>query len=164
MMIRSAAPEDAPLLRTLILELAAYEELLAEAEAGCREDQLRAHLQPDASPRLDGFIAETDGGEAVGFALFYPIYSTFHTNWGLHLEDLFVRPEQRGQGVGLALMRSVAAEAVRRGSVRMEWAVLDWNAPAIGFYKRLGAQAMDEWTTMRLTGDALARLADSDAR
>src|SRR5690606_12728565 len=99
MPIRSATPEDAALLRTLILELAAYEQLLDEAEAGCREDRLRAHLQPDANPRLDGIIAENDDGEPVGFALFYPIYSTFQTNWGLHLEDLFVRPAHRGQGL-----------------------------------------------------------------
>lgn len=159
MLVRSATPDDAPLLRSLILELAEYEKLLAEAEAGCREDLLRSHLQPDANPRLDGFIAETADGEPAGFALFFPVYSTFHTNWGVHLEDLFVRPEHRGAGFGLGLMRAVAAEAVRRGCVRMEWAVLDWNAPAIAFYERLGARAMDDWTTMRLTGDALAALA-----
>ncbi len=159
MPIRSATPADAPLVRTLILDLAAYEKLSAEAEAGCREDLLRAHLRPDANPRLTGFIAETDGGETAGFALCFPVYSTFHTNWGLHLEDLFVRPEHRGAGFGLALMRAVAAEAERRGCVRMEWVVLDWNAPAIGFYERLGARPMDDWKTMRLTGEALADLA-----
>ena len=159
MPIRSATPVDAPLLHALILELADYEKLRAEAEAGCREDRLRAHLQPDANPRLGGFVAETEAGEVAGFALFFLVYSTFNTNWGLHLEDLFVRPEHRGSGFGLALMRAVAAEAVRRGCVRMEWAVLNWNAPAIGFYERLGARPMSDWTTMRLTGDALAALA-----
>lgn len=160
MIIRPATPDDVPLLRTLILALADYEKLRDEAEAGCREADLRAHLQPDANPALGALIAETDDGSAAGFALYFPVYSTFNTNWGLHLEDLFVRPEYRGQGIGLALMRAVAAEAVRRGCVRMEWAVLDWNAPAIGFYERLGARPLDDWTTMRLTGDALAALAD----
>jgi diamine N-acetyltransferase len=161
MPIRAATPDDAPLLRSLILALADYEKLRDEAEAGCSEGHLRAHLRPGADPSLGTLIAETDTGEAAGFALFFPVYSTFHTNWGLHLEDLFVRPEQRGAGFGLALMRAVAAEAVRRGCVRMEWAVLDWNAPAIGFYERLGARPMSDWTTMRLTGDALAALAAS---
>ena len=159
MPIRAATPDDAPLLRSLILALADYEKLRDEAEAGCSEAALRAHLQPDAEPSLGALIAETDDGEAVGFALFFPIYSTFHTNWGLHLEDLFVSPEHRGAGHGLALMQAVAAEAVRRGCVRMEWAVLDWNEPAIGFYERLGARPLDDWTTMRLTGEALDRLA-----
>ena len=160
MTIRPATPADAPLLRDLlILELAAYEKLRAAAEAG-READLRDHLRPDAAPALGALIAEADDGTAAGFALFFPVYSTFHTNWGLHLEDLFVRTEHRGRGIGLGLMRAVAAEAVRRGCVRMEWAVLDWNAPAIGFYERLGARPLDDWTTMRLTGGALATLAD----
>src|SRR6056297_1675934 len=161
MTIRLATPDDAPLLRDLILALADYEKLRDEAEAG-REDDLRAHLHPDANPALGALIAETDDGAAAGFALYFPVYSTFNTNWGLHLEDLFVRPEHRGQGIGLALMRAVAAEAVQRGCVRMAWAVLDWNAPAIGFYERLGARPLDDWTTMRLTGDALAALASDD--
>jgi diamine N-acetyltransferase len=158
MTIRPATPDDAPLLHALILALADYEKLRGEAEAGSEAD-LRAHLRPDASPGLGALIAETDDGTAAGFALYFPVYSTFNTNWGLHLEDLFVRPEHRGRGIGLALMRAVAAETVRRGGVRMEWAVLDWNAPAIGFYERLGANPLDGWTTMRLTGDALAALA-----
>ena len=87
-------------------------------------------------------------------------YSTFHTNWGIYLEDLYVRPEYRGAGIGLALMRRVARLAADRGSVRLEWQVLDWNRTAIDFYARLGAEAMDEWTTMRLSGVHLARLAD----
>lgn len=158
MPIRPATPDDAPVLHDLILALADYEKLRDEAEAGSEAD-LRAHLQPGANPALGALIAEADDGTAVGFALFFPVYSTFNTNWGLHLEDLFVRPEHRGRGIGLGLMRAVAAEAVRRGCVRMEWAVLDWNTPAIGFYERLGARPLDDWTTMRLTGDALATLA-----
>ncbi|MDX1532294.1 MAG: GNAT family N-acetyltransferase [Rhodothermales bacterium] len=159
MPIRPATPDDAPILRTLILELADYEKLLDEAERGCEEENLRRHLQPDASPRIEALLAETDGGEPAGFALFYHHYSTFQSNWGVYLEDLFVRPQHRGRGLGLALMRAVAAVAVARGSVRMEWQVLDWNATAIDFYRGLGAEAMDEWTTMRMTGGPLERLA-----
>ena len=96
--------------------------------------------------------------EPVGFALFFPIYSTFEAAWALYLEDLYVRPEARGTGAGLALLRAVAQEAVRRGAPRLDWVMLDWTRPAIGFYKRLGARAMSDWTGMRLSGDALAAL------
>lgn len=99
------------------------------------------------------------GGRAAGFALFFPNYSTFLARPGLYLEDLFVVPDQRGHGVGQALLVALARLAVARGAGRLEWSVLDWNEPAIGFYRRLGAVAMDEWTVFRLTGDALARLA-----
>ena len=161
MPVRPATAADAPLVRRFVLELAEYERLLSEAEAHCREENLRAHLAADANPRLEGFIAEDDAGEPVGFALFYRHYSTFQSNWGVYLEDLYVRPAQRGAGYGLALLRAVAEAAVVRGAVRMDWQVLDWNEPAIRFYERLGAKAMADWTVMRLTGDALRAVAAS---
>ena len=104
-------------------------------------------------------LAEVDG-VAAGVAVFFPAFSTWRAGWGLYLEDLFVRPAYRGQGIGLALFRAVAAEAVARGAERLEWIVLDWNELALGFYRSLGAEALDEWTKMRLTGDALAALAE----
>lgn len=156
--IRPASPDDAPLIHRLILELADYERLREEAEAGSDPEALRAHLRPEASPRVEAFLAEEEG-EALGFALCYRHYSTFHTNWGVYLEDLYVRPEHRGRGVGFALMQRVAAHAAAVGAVRLEWQVLTWNAPAIAFYEALGARAMDDWRTMRLTGEPLARLA-----
>lgn len=157
--IRSATPDDAGRIHALILELAEYERLLDEARAGSDAAALRAHLAPDATPRLHGFVAEAASGDAIGFALCYRHYSTFHTNWGMYLEDLYVQPANRGAGAGLALMRAVARLAHQEGAVRLEWQILDWNAPALDFYRQLGAEAMDEWTTMRLTGEALARLA-----
>jgi ribosomal protein S18 acetylase RimI-like enzyme len=157
--IRSATPEDATILHGLILELAEYEKLLDEAREGSDAADLRRHLAPDSSPRIEAFLAVDASGEAVGFAVCYHHYSTFHTNWGLYLEDLYVRPEQRGRGIGLALMRRVARLAAERGCVRLEWQVLDWNRTAIEFYRSIGADGMDEWTTMRLTGGALSRLA-----
>jgi ribosomal protein S18 acetylase RimI-like enzyme len=157
--ILRATPDDASVIHGLILELAEYEKLLDEARAGSNPDNLRRHLAADAAPRVDAFVARDASGEAVGFALCYHHYSTFHTNWGLYLEDLYVRPECRGAGIGLALMRRVARLAAERGSVRLEWQVLNWNRPALDFYAGIGAEAMDEWTTMRLTGEALARLA-----
>lgn len=155
--LRSATPADADLICQLIYELAEYE----CAPQECHADPLALyhHLQPDASPRCDGWIAEVEGAVA-GFALAYPHYSTWETNWGLYLEDLFVRPPYRGQGVGLALLKQVATTAVERGCVRLEWQVLDWNELALGFYRRIGASAMEEWTKMRLSGDALHALAD----
>ena len=111
------------------------------------------------SPRLGCLLAEVDG-VAAGVAVFFPAFSTWRAGWGLYLEDLFVRPAYRGQGIGLALFRAVAAEAVARGAERLEWVVLDWNELALGFYRSLGAEALDEWTKMRLTGAALAALAE----
>jgi GNAT superfamily N-acetyltransferase len=157
--IRPAAPEDAPAIHTLILELAEYEKLLEEAQDGSDPGALARHLAADAAPRVDAFVAEAASGEVIGFALCYHHYSTFHTNWGLYLEDLYVRPDLRGHGIGFALMCSVARLATERGCVRLEWQVLDWNEPALNFYRRIGAEAMDEWTTMRLTGASLRRLA-----
>ena len=172
MILRPATPTDAGVVCDLILELADYEKL--RHDAATTPEAIRAALDPPpGAPRLDVLLAspgegeaagreaagrEAAGREAAGFALFFPVYSTFRAGWGLYLEDLYVRPEHRGTGVGLALLRAVAQEAVRRGAPRLDWVVLDWNAPAVGFYRRLGAVAMDEWTGMRLTGDALAAL------
>ena len=103
-------------------------------------------------------IAEL-GGEAVGFALFFHNFSTFEGRPGLYLEDLFVRPSARGAGLGKALLAQLASLAVERGWARFEWSVLDWNTPSIGFYKSLGARPMDDWTVMRVDGDALTALA-----
>ncbi|PEN10364.1 GNAT family N-acetyltransferase [Longibacter salinarum] len=157
--IRKATPDDADVLVTLIRELAEYEKLLDEAEPDA--DRLRAQLHEDAQPRCEALIAETVGeeGEPVGFALFFANYSTFLTRFGIYLEDLFVRPEFRGQGVGFRLLRRVATIAAARGCERMDWAVLNWNTPAIDFYRQIGAEPLDDWTTMRLTGDAIHSLA-----
>ena len=149
--IRTAIADDAPLVLAFIRELAAYERLSDEVIA--TEDDLRRTLFGE--PAHAGCrIAEIDGRPA-GFALFFFSYSTFLGRPGLYLEDLFVRPEFRGRGVGRTVLSDLARIAVERGCGRMEWSVLDWNEPAIGFYRRLGATAMDEWTTYRLSDDAL---------
>ena len=156
--VRTATPWDAPLLAQLIRELAVYERMSDEAAPDVA--QLQRHLEEASSPRVEALIAErTSDGEPLGFALFYQHYSTFLTRWGLYLEDLFVRPDWRGKGIGFALLRAAARIAAERGCERMEWAVLDWNQPAIDFYHRLGAKPMGDWTTMRLNGDAIRRLA-----
>ena len=154
MRIRDAAPDDVPLILALIRELAAYEKLAHEVvatEAGLRETLF------GPAPRAEVLIAERDGSP-VGFALFFHNYSTFLGQPGIYLEDLFVRPEARHLGVGRALLARLARLAVDRGCDRLEWAVLDWNVDAIGFYRKLGAKPCDEWTTYRLSGEALARL------
>jgi GNAT superfamily N-acetyltransferase len=110
------------------------------------------------APRVFCDIAEADG-EPIGFALWFYSYSTFRGRHGIYLEDLFVRPEARSQGAGKALLKGLAQRCVHEGLGRLEWAVLDWNAPAIGFYDAMGAQALDDWIVRRLTGEALARLA-----
>jgi len=138
-----------------IRELAEYERLAHACVA--TEESVRATLfGPD--PAAEVLIAE-DEGRAVGFALFFRNYSTFLSRPGIYLEDLYVRPEARGRGAGRALLQKIARIAVERGAGRLEWAVLDWNEPAIGFYKALGAVPMDDWTVYRLTGGALQRLA-----
>ena len=157
--IRPALPEEAPLVLALIRELAEYERLTHEVTATAEE--VAAALfgeRPDA----EALLAFNDG-EPVGFALFFHNNSTFVGRRGLNLEDLFVRPAARGLGIGQALLRRLAAVARERDCSRMEWAVLDWNAPAIGFYQALGAQAMDAWTVYRLDGANLAALADGVA-
>ena len=154
-MIRPATSADLPTIARLIRALAEYEKLSHEVELD--EARLHAHLFGPA-PCVQSLIAEADGVPA-GFALYFTNYSTFLTRPGLYLEDLFVLPEYRGRGFGKALLAALAALAVERGCGRLEWAVLDWNTPAVDFYRSLGAAAMDGWTVNRVTGAALARLA-----
>jgi len=152
--IRAARPEDVPVIVRLIHDLAAYE----RAPDECRADPtlLAEHLF-GPKPLVEALVAEADGLIA-GFALFFHNYSTWLTLPGLHLEDLYVRPEQRGLGIGKALLVRLARIAVDRRCGRMEWSVLKWNEPAIGFYRRLGAVAMDEWQVYRLEGPSLRAL------
>ena len=153
--LRSATADDAALVLRLIRGLAEYERLLDACVA--TEDDVRATLF-GARPQAEVVIAEW-AGEPAGFALFFHNYSTFLARRGLYLEDLFVLPAHRGRGIGRALLAHLARLAVERGCGRLEWAVLDWNAPAIGFYRSLGAVAQDDWTVMRVTGEALQALA-----
>jgi GNAT superfamily N-acetyltransferase len=153
--IRPAVAADAPLIFAFVRELAEYERLSHEVEAS------EADLARDlfgAAPRVFCDIAEA-AGEPVGFALWFYNYSTFRGRHGLFLEDLFVRPQARRQGAGKALLRRLARRCVDEGLGRLEWAVLDWNAPAIGFYDALGAEAMSDWIVRRVSGEALVRLA-----
>jgi GNAT superfamily N-acetyltransferase len=154
--IRFAGADDCAVILGFIRELAEYERLLHEVVAD--EAQLRATLF-GARPAAEVLLAEL-GGAPVGFALFFPSYSTFLGRPGLYLEDLFVRPAARGRGCGLALMSALAQIAVARGYGRFEWSVLDWNEPALGFYESLGARPQSEWTVHRVTGAPLAALAE----
>lgn len=153
--IRPATRDDLSLILRLIQALADYERLAHECVA--TEERLD-HTLFGEHPAAEVLIAEWDG-EPAGFALFCHNYSTFLAKRGIWLEDLFVLPEQRGRGVGKALLIRLAELAVVRDCGRLEWAVLDWNESAIGFYRSLGAIAMDDWTTFRVTGAALEQLA-----
>lgn len=153
-MIRPGTPDDTPAIAALIRELGAYERLTDAISFD--EAALREHLFGDH--RYAEVILAESGGETVGFALFFHNFSTFLGKPGLYLEDLYVRPEHRGRGHGKALFVHVARLAARRGCGRLEWSVLDWNEPAIQFYRSLGAQAMDGWTTYRLAQGALQAL------
>jgi GNAT superfamily N-acetyltransferase len=157
--IEPAREADAALILRLIKALAEYERLSDEVVA--TEATVRASLFGDA--RKAEVVIAYAGGEPVGFAVWFHNYSTFVSRQGLYLEDLFVLPGWRGRGIGRALLRHLARVAVERGCGRMEWAVLDWNEPAIRFYKSLGARPMDEWTVFRVTGNALRRLAEPSA-
>ncbi len=139
----------------LIKELAAYERAADQVKA---TEQSLTQTLFGPSPQAEVLIA-WENTEAVGFALFFHNYSTWLSRRGIYLEDLFVRPTHRGKGYGRALLAHLARIALERGCGRFEWAVLDWNEPAIGFYKALGAKPMDEWTVYRITGDALSQLA-----
>jgi GNAT superfamily N-acetyltransferase len=152
--IRFGQLADVPTIFTLIKGLAEYERL-SDAVIGT-EELLREHLFGER-PFVEVLIADV-AGRAVGFALFFHNYSTFLTRPGIYLEDLFVLPEERGRGYGKALLMALGRLAVERGCGRLEWSVLDWNEPSIQFYKSLGAVAEDEWTTYRVTGDALVTL------
>ena len=156
--VRPAEPADVPVLLGLVRELAAYEREPDAVET--TEPMLRDALFGD-SPAASCHVAVLDG-EVVGFALWYVTFSTWKGRPGLWLEDLFVRPAARGSGLGRALLQELASVCVSRGYPRLEWWVLDWNEPAIGFYRALGAAAQDEWTTYRVDGDALVRLATPD--
>ena len=153
--IRAATAADVGAVHALMYELAEFEKLthlftgtadgLADALFGTR-------------PAAEALVAE-DAGRIVGYALFFHNYSTFLSRRGLYLEDLYVQPSQRGTGLGTAMLRALAAIAVERGCARFEWTVLDWNTPAIGFYEKLGATVLPDWRVVRMTGDALEKLA-----
>jgi GNAT superfamily N-acetyltransferase len=155
--IREATVADAGLIHAFIRDLAEYERLLHEVEA-TEGDVLRDLF--GERPRVFCDIAEADGAP-VGFALWFYNYSTFRGRHGIWLEDLFVRPEARGAGAGKALLKRLAERCVEQGLARLEWAVLDWNAPSIAFYDSLGAATLDDWMTRRLTGEALRKLAEA---
>jgi GNAT superfamily N-acetyltransferase len=157
--IRPAAASDAALILNLIRELAEYERLLHEVEA--TQAMVSEALFGD-KPRVFADIAEWKG-EPAGFALWFYNFSTFRGRHGIYLEDLFVRPQLRGHGIGKALLRGLARRCAAEGLARLEWSVLDWNEPSIGFYGSLGAIAKDDWTVYRLTGEALARLGTEPA-
>src|SRR3984957_11926587 len=149
--IRAATPDDIPLILDLIRSLAAYErepDAVKTTEADLLRDGFGEH------PRFECLIAEA-GGQAAGFALYFYNYSTWRGRAGIHLEDLFVLPRFRGHGIGKALLARVAARAVERGCVRLQWDVLDWNQTAIDFYRGLGAQFLDEWRIMRVNDEAI---------
>ena len=152
--VRPATPGDSALILGFIRQLADYEQLAHEAQA--TEADIARDLFGRV-PRAFCDIAEADG-QPVGFALWFYNYSTFQGRAGIYLEDLFVQPAARGAGAGKALLQGLAQRCVAEGLGRLEWAVLDWNAPAIGFYDRLGAAAMDGWTARRLSGAALQQL------
>lgn len=155
--IRPATVADLPQILRFIRELAVYEKLLHEVEA--TTERLRTHLFPEhGAPAAHVVLAEVDGVPA-GFALYFFNFSTFLAKPGLYLEDLFVAPDFRGRGLGKALLLHLAKTANARGCGRMEWSVLDWNEPAKGFYRSLGAIEMSDWRVNRLTGAALARYA-----
>ncbi|MFN3201108.1 MAG: GNAT family N-acetyltransferase [Bradymonadia bacterium] len=152
--IRFATPDDAQTIHRFVCELAVYEKEPDAVEV--TPEILREQLNSDRPP-FECLIAE-DGDEPVGMALFFHNYSTWRGKRGLYLEDLYVTPSARGRGFGLALLKALARIARERDCARMEWSVLDWNTPAIEFYEALGAKPMSEWTTFRLTGEALEKL------
>jgi GNAT superfamily N-acetyltransferase len=155
LLVRPAAATDVKRLLELFGELAEYEHL--EHELRATEEQLGEALF-GARPAAEALIAERDR-EAIGYALFFPTFSSFLASTGVWLEDLFVRKEHRGEGVGRALLQAVAARVSEHGGERLEWAALDWNELALGFYRGIGATTMNEWITHRLDGEALSDLA-----
>jgi GNAT superfamily N-acetyltransferase len=158
--ISPASPEDVPLILTFIHELATYEKLAHDVVA--TERDLHTALFGER-PVIEAVIASLDD-EPVGYALFFPTFSTFLGKPGLYLEDIYVRPAARGFGVGRKLLEHLARTTVERGWGRLEWSVLDWNEPSIAFYTKMGAKPMDEWTVFRLAGDKLRSLASGDSK
>jgi GNAT superfamily N-acetyltransferase len=158
--IRPARPGDVPAVYQLIRDLAAYERSLPEV-TGTQQDLADALFGP--KPAVFAHVVDHDF-RIAGFALWYLSYSTWQGRHGIYLEDVYVEPDQRGRGYGRRLLAELAALCVERGYGRLEWSVLDWNEPALGFYASLGATAMDEWTVHRVTGQALQTLADSRSR
>jgi GNAT superfamily N-acetyltransferase len=156
--VREARESDRERIRQLIIDLASYER--AAQEVKTTTEQLRTALF-GPQPAAYALVAESDE-QVVGFALYFRNFSTWEGVHGLYLEDLYVMPEYRGSGLGKALLTSLAGLAVERGYARLEWAVLDWNQPAIDFYRSLGAVALDEWTVYRLSGEALTAAATTD--
>jgi GNAT superfamily N-acetyltransferase len=150
-MIRPAEPSDVPAILSLIRELAEYEHLADACIAS--EDLLKKHLfGPDRAAEA---LVAIDGTAVVGYAIYFKTFSTFLALPGIYLEDLFIQPAHRGKGLGKGLLRELARIATTRGYGRVEWSVLNWNAPAITFYESLGAKPLDDWTMYRLTGEAL---------
>lgn len=160
-MIRPAVASDVPSIHAMVRELADYERALHEAKA--TEEQLRTALFAPHPGAFAHVAVDDTTGATVGFALWFLNFSTWHGVHGLHLEDLYVRPGSRGGGHGRALLTELARICVERGYSRLEWSVLNWNEPSIGFYRTLGAVPMDEWTVFRLAGDPLAALGGSGA-
>jgi GNAT superfamily N-acetyltransferase len=158
--IREAARDDVALILSLVRELAEYERA---SDAVVATEQLLERAMFGPSPVAEAVVAEV-GDEPAGFALFYTSFSTWQGLPGIWLEDLIVRERHRGAGVGLALVSHLAGIALKRGCGRLEWAVLDWNAPAIAFYDRLGAESVDDWRLRRLDGAALERVAGGSRR
>ncbi|WP_017571958.1 GNAT family N-acetyltransferase [Nocardiopsis halotolerans] len=158
-MIRPARSDDVPVMHAMVCELAEYEKE-PEAVVATEEDLHTALFGPE--PAVFAHVAEEEDGDGaatvVGFALWFRNYSTWTGRHGVYLEDLYVRPEARGRGHGLSLLRELARICVERGYTRLEWSVLDWNEPSIRFYEALGSRPMDEWTVRRLEGEALATL------
>jgi GNAT superfamily N-acetyltransferase len=153
-LVRPAVPTDAPLIWRFVRLLAEYERLQDRMKAS-EADLAGALFGP--SPRIHADLVEIDGA-SVGFSAWFYNFSTFAGRPGIYVEDLFVLPEARGRGAGRALLARLARRCRDEDLARLEWAVLDWNSPAVGFYDRLGAEALDDWTVRRLSGEALARL------
>jgi GNAT superfamily N-acetyltransferase len=155
-LLRPTTPADIPTLHRLMRDFAAYEKLehrFKITEAGLHDALFGAR------PMLDSVLADAQG-KTVGFALWYFLFGTFSGRYGLFVEDIYVEPDQRGRGIGLALFRHMARVAIARDCADMEWNVLDWNTPAIEFYRRIGAKPIEGWIPQRLTGDALIALAE----
>jgi GNAT superfamily N-acetyltransferase len=160
--VRTARPEDVPAIVGLIRDLADYERAAHEVLA---TDELLHEALFGSAPAVFALVVDgKDDGALDAFAVYFLNYSTWTGRHGIYLEDLFVRPEARGQGYGVALLRALARICLERGYTRLEWSVLDWNEPALGFYRSLGAQPMDQWTVHRVAGDALGTLAAGEGK